>query len=331
MKERNAKKGCKILLAAVSVLILAVLVLFLNGNSREKYIGSPEALSSWMGTIDDAAPLNRIAIPGTHDSGTAGICWLGETQTYSIGEQLKSGARYFDIRVSKDRDRLRIFHSVFNGTDFTDVLSDIKEFILANPTETLILDFQHFKGGSQEDVRELLEKELLSSGAAVINDTDESDLQFIRRLTLGDVRGKCLIFFGDGYSCSQNWIFSRNDDECTLGSLCLDSYYIGSVHKSSPEKLISDGHPVYIARQNERARAGEDGLFVLQCQLTDGALVLGPWARERAQDEMMSAYIAQLGKSESSDILNVIMRDFITPDKCKQIIDLNAEKGFISD
>ena len=161
MKEKKAKKGLKVLIAVISVLILAVLVLFLNGTSREKFDGSPEDLSSWMGKIDDTAPLNKIAIPGSHDSGTAGICWLGETQTYSIGQQLMSGARYFDIRVHKDGDELTIFHSVFDGVEFADVLSDIKEFILEKPTETLILDFQHFKGDSQDAVRELLEEELL--------------------------------------------------------------------------------------------------------------------------------------------------------------------------
>lgn len=330
MKGTKTKTGLKILVAVISVLLLAALVLFLNGNSREKYNGSPEELSSWMGKIDDAAPLNKIAIPGSHDSGTAGICWLGETQTYSIGQQLASGARYFDIRVHKDGDKLTIFHDILDGVNFTDVLSDIKEFILANPTETLILDFQHFKGDSQDAVRELLEEELLSSGLALVNDTDASDLEFIHQLTMGTVRGKCIIFFGDGYDCTENWIFSRNDDECTLGNLCLDSYYIGAIHKSAPEKLIADGHPTYIARQNERAAAGEDGMFVLQCQLTDGKLVFGPWARERAQDKMMSAYIEDLGKSENIDIINVIMRDFITPDKCMQIIDLNVEKGYIS-
>lgn len=331
MKGTKAKIVLKILIAVISVLLLAALVLFLNGNSREKYNGSPEELSSWMGKIDDTAPLNKIAIPGSHDSGTAGICWLGETQTYSIGQQLQSGARYFDIRVHKDGNKLTIFHDVLDGVDFADVLSDIKEFILANPTETLILDFQHFKGDSQDAVRELLEEEILNSGLVLVNGTDASDLQFIRQLTMGDVRGKCIIFFGDGYDCAENWIFSRNDDECTLGNLCLDSYYIGSVHKSAPEKLISDGHPVYIARQNERIADGEDALFVLQCQLTDGKIVFGPWARERAQNEMMSAYIENLGKSENIDIINVVMRDFITPDKCMQIIHLNAEKGYISD
>ena len=89
----KAKKGLKILAAVIAALILAALLLFLNGNAREEYNGSPGELSSWMGKIDDAAPLNRIAIPGSHDSGTAGICWLGETQTYSIGQQLQSGAR----------------------------------------------------------------------------------------------------------------------------------------------------------------------------------------------------------------------------------------------
>lgn len=322
------KKGLKIFLIVIAVLVLAALGLFLNGTSNVAYSGSDPELSSWMGGIDDAAPLNRIAIPGSHDAGTAGICWLGATQTYSVGQQLCSGVRYFDIRVHKDGEDLRIFHSMFDGADFHDVLADIREFIIANPSETLILDFQHFKGDSQESVRKLLEEELLDRGLAVVNGSGLSDLQFIRGLKMGDVRGKCIVFFGDGYDCSPDWIFDRNNDGCTLGNLCLDSYYIGDIHKAAPDKLTAEGHPIYLGRQLERAAAGEDGLFVLQCQLTDGTLVLGPWARERAQEESMSAYIEGLGESEHIDIINIIMRDFITPDKCRQIIDLNTEKSW---
>lgn len=323
------KRAVKIPLIVVLALLLAAFVLFLAGTSRQEYNGSPAELSSWMSGIDDAVQLNRIAIPGSHDAGTAGICWLGETQTYTIGQQLSSGVRYFDIRVHKDGDSLTIYHSFFDGTDFETVLEDIKEFIQENPSEALILDFQHFKGESQEDVRVLLEKELLANGLAVVNNTELSDLQFIRQLKLGDVRGKCIIFFGDGYPCTEDWIFTRNDDECTLGSTCLDSYYIGSIHKSSPEKLIGEGHPVYFSRQRDRVSSEEDGIFVLQCQLTDGSLVLGPWSRERSQDRIMSEYIEGLGESENADIINVVMRDFITPEKCRQIIDLNVSKGII--
>lgn len=328
--KTHMKKGLKILLVVLTILILAALALFLNGTSNVRYNGCDPELSSWMRAIDDAAPLNRIAIPGSHDAGTAGICWLGATQTYSIGQQLESGARYFDIRVHKSGESLTIYHSMFDGVDFHEVLSDIGEFITANPSEALILDFQHFKGDSQESVRKLLEEQLLDKDLIVINDTDLSDLQFIHQLKLGDVRGKCLVFFGDGYDCSPGWIFSRNNDECTLGNLCLDSYYIGAIHKSAPDKLISEGHPVYLGRQRERIAAGEDGLFVLQCQLTDGMLILGPWTRERAQDKSMSAYIEGLGNSASIDILNIVMRDFVTPEKCRQIINLNKEKGYLT-
>ena len=323
------KKGLKIFIIIISVLILAIFVLFLNGTSRVKFNGSNPELSSWMRDIDDAAPLNRIAIPGSHDAGTAGICWLGETQTYSIGQQLSSGVRYFDIRVHKNGESLRIYHSIFDGADFHDVLEDISEFITANPSETLVLDFQHFKGDSQESVRKLLEEQLLDRGLIVANESGFSDLQYIRQLKMGDVRGKCIVFFGDGYDCSPDWIFARNNDGCTLGNLCLDSFYIGSIHKAAPDKLTAEGHPIYLGRQRERVAAGEDGLFVLQCQLTDGSLVLGPWARERAQDKTMSAYIDDLCNSEHIDIINIIMRDFLTPDKCQQIINLNNVKGYI--
>ena len=62
------------------------------------------------------------------------------------------GTRYFDIRVNKVDGEYVIFHSIINGVKFLPILESIKNFVIENPTETLLLDFQHFNGGSQDDV-----------------------------------------------------------------------------------------------------------------------------------------------------------------------------------
>lgn len=59
---------------------------------------------NWMSLLPDDLPVCCVNIPGSHDSGTASIDFVGKTvsadcQSYSIEEQYDMGARYFDLRV----------------------------------------------------------------------------------------------------------------------------------------------------------------------------------------------------------------------------------------
>ena len=79
-------------------------------STRVSYDTSIERIANklrgWMGQ-DMAFIGNKrladIAIPGTHDSGTARVSGLlastAKTQTQSIGQQLQDGIRYLDLRV----------------------------------------------------------------------------------------------------------------------------------------------------------------------------------------------------------------------------------------
>lgn len=325
----TATKVLKAIGIVLAFLLALVLIFFIAGSCTKGAAEADEGLSSWMSRVKDDAPLNKIAIPGSHDAGTAGVCWLGQTQNVGIAKQLSCGARYFDIRVRKTDDRLVIFHDVLNGADFKGVLSDIKGFLTEHPTETLLLDFQHFSGDSQREVYDLLKDELFDEGLIVRNMTSLDDVQFIRQLTLGDVRGKCIVFWGDRSEDFSDWLFLRNDDECTQDGMSLDSYYIGSIHKDSTEALIEEGYPVYFAKLAERQAAEQDAIFVLQAQLTDGKLVFGPWQRERSNDPVISDYIRTLRNNEMLGSINVILRDFLDPVKCSDIIELNAAKGIM--
>ena len=317
--------------AAVLVLVAALLlVLFLCGKSRQRFAGADPALSTWMAGIDDGALLRQIAIPGSHDAGTRGILWAGETQTYTIAQQLQSGARYFDLRVHKKGDKYVIFHSILDGIEFCKVLDAIREFIQSHPSEVILLDFQHFKD-SQAEVKRLLLSELDARGLLMHNTTPLSPVEFIRGLTLGQVRGKCVVFWGDRSEAGSDFLFLRNDNECTYEDMCLDSYYLANSHKMDTRGLIETAYPVYFARLHQQQAAGRDAMFVLQCQLTDGKFVRGPWSRERKHDPLISDYIRRLAQSEELGSINVILRDFITPEKCEDIIALNRDKGIMTE
>ena len=317
------------LLCAVIVLIAAALfVLFLCGKSRQKFEGADPALSTWMSHIDDSVLLRHIAIPGSHDAGTRGILWAGETQTYTIAQQLESGARYFDLRVHKKGDKYVIFHSILDGIEFSLVLDAIRDFIQANPGEVIVLDFQHFKD-SQDEVKRLLLSEFGERDLLVRNTSSLSPVEFIRTLTLGQARGKCLVFWGDRTETDSDFLFLRNDNECTQENMCLDSYYLAKCHKMDTRGLIESAYPVYFARLKKQQRKAQDAMFVLQCQLTDGKFVRGPWSRERKHDPIISEYIRDLPQSAYIADINIVLRDFITPQKCADIIALNKDKGIM--
>lgn len=316
------------ILAAILVAIgLTLAVLSVIGKSREQYEEPAPVLADWMSRVADSAPLNQIAIPGSHDAGTAGVIWAGETQTYTIEQQLLCGARYFDLRVHKKDGTFRIFHALVDGVEFLPILNALKQFLLDHPTETLLLDFQHFKGDSQRDVFRLLRDTLGDMIAE--NVTDLPDPAFIRSLTLGDVRGKCLIFWGDRSENFSPRIFLRNDNECTFDGMSLDSYYIAPLHRAGTQALLGKAHPIYLARMRRLKEEGVNGIFVFQCQLTDGLIVRGPWSRERRHDPIVTDYINGLKNSPDLADLNVIMRDFLKPRKCADIIDLNVAKGWM--
>lgn len=135
----------------------------------------------WMTNMSDqlgAMQVNRIILPGTHDSGTYSITsqsmlspdlapeWaavaakvasiLGipvdtiisnwaRAQGKTVLQQLQAGVRYLDLRVALDTNNntLYVVHGMY-GTTIQDVINQIGAFVTANPQELLILDFQHF-------------------------------------------------------------------------------------------------------------------------------------------------------------------------------------------
>ena len=248
----------------------------------------------------------------------------GRNATSRYKKQLKIGVRYFDVRVKKKKDKLIIFHGPINGQDFLPILADVKNFIINNQTETILLDFQHFDGDSQKDVFNEIKKELYEDNLVVENNTEMSDLEFLDQLKLTDARGKCIVFWGDSTTRYEKWLFLRNDDECTKKGVGLNSYYYEMNHKGSIDDLLGSAHKSYFGNIEEKIeQEGNKGIFILQCQLTDGNKILGPYHRERANGKKISEYIKNLKNSPDYKYLNVIMRDYLTEEKTTDIINLN--------
>ena len=324
------KKILKIIGLTLGGLVTLVLIVYLgiiiNGTCFKTYNNYGIDNSTWMANIKDDVLINEIVMPGSHDAGSYKMVWLGETQQFTIDEQLQMGVRYFDIRVNKKEDKYVIFHSIINGVEFLPILESIKNFIINNPTEVLLLDFQHFEGNSQNDVYNFITEYLYNNNLLVENNTKLSDLEFISNLKLKDARGKCIIFWGDRSMDLSNYIFLRNNDDCSHENMSLNSYYISDYHYKDIAYLVENGYPKYFDNiQNKIARESK-GIFVLQAQLTDGNLIFGPYSKEKTNNKKISEVIKNFKNDEKLTYLNVIMRDFLDIEKCEEIINLNNYK-----
>ena len=330
------KKSVKITLIAVAAVfgaLLATLLLFtaiigiysagLKVSSR-----TTPFTENWMADITDSALVKEIVIPGSHDAGTSTLNWLGKTQEAEIGTQLEMGTRYFDLRVRKKNDKLFIYHGPLTGAEFEPILQSFKNFLVNHPTETVILDFQHFDA-SNDDVAALVKLVLCGEKTdyVVRNTSEAPDVDFIDSLALSACRGKALVFWGSDSdpNLSEPYLFKRNNDGGGRTGACLQSYYESEHNKKSSTKYIAEGLPEYI----EKYKACGKGLFVLQSQLTDGVFIFGPKFRERSHRKNMSDYINALANSEDLKYINIIMRDFVDGEINCEIIKLNLDKNVV--
>ncbi|WP_327374991.1 phosphatidylinositol-specific phospholipase C [Streptomyces sp. NBC_01216] len=94
----------------------------------------------WMAGHGDATPLQRLTIPGTHDSGARhGGPWAA-CQDTTIARQLSSGIRFLDVRCRVTGGSLAIHHGAsYQHLMFGDVLIACRDFLAAYPSETVLM------------------------------------------------------------------------------------------------------------------------------------------------------------------------------------------------
>ena len=313
-------KKRKLTLSIICTVLLTILcfvgVIAIVANSQNDTHKPTAELSSWMSMIKDDALLKSVVIPGAHDAGTTGMMYMAQTQDRTTAEMLACGTRYLDLRVSKTKEgKLKIFHGPIKGQSLDNVLEQIAKFMQENTTETLILDFQHFDNGAEEDTK----AKILSSLPVV--EAQGDFIEFVDNLTLGEARGKCLILWGADSADGVKFL-RRNNDEGTVTESALQSYYEPSLNKKSSKAYVKEALPHYIERYKQEGR----GLFVLQGQLTDGMFVFGPHFREATHNKNMNKYVARLGENPDLDVINIVMRDFVSPHKNCLALRLNLIK-----
>lgn len=270
----------------------------------------PPPLADWMAALPDDTPLKSLAIPGAHNAATAGMPWFAACQDLPVPQLLEAGTRYLNLRVRLDGDgHPAFFHGPATGGRLEDLLRACAAFLAAHPRETLLLDFHHFRDGAEAAadarLRAILGNRLLHAPPA------RSPTRFVDGLTLGQARGKCLIFWG---AADTRGHFARDDDAGRHPDRPLHSLYVAAWHTGPAERFLGRHLPAILARQ-----ANLPGLTVTQAQLTDGWGIRGPRFRDRALAPRLDALLRDWPHPHP----NILQRDFVTPERNRLLLDLN--------
>ena len=148
----------------------------------------------WMGAVPDATALQRLTIPGSHDSGARyGGPWT-ECQNTTIAEQLDSGIRFLDVRCRITGGSFAIHHGAsYQNLMFGDVLGACWDFLAAHPTETVLMRVkQEYSEESDASFRAVFDDYLDNRGWRPLFRIDSA------LPSLGDARGKVVLLADNG-------------------------------------------------------------------------------------------------------------------------------------
>ncbi len=199
MKKKKTGAGRTVLrvLGLLLALILCAAAFFLLVPLTERADETPVPGSAdWMSRLQDDLLLSEITLPGTHDSATryVQLAWFSKCQSLTVGEQLEAGARYLDIRLGADGERLMLMHgftrcktSAFGGALYLDeVLDQCYAFLDEHPSEAVVFAVKQEHG--DESVAEF--QRLLN---AYIQDAPEYWLLSDTVPSLEEARGKLVL------------------------------------------------------------------------------------------------------------------------------------------
>ena len=156
----------------------------------------------WMKYVDGNKYLDKLSIPGTHDSSTCSVdndtepqTSLAKCQQDYIPTQLLEGIRYFDIRLGKDNENgdPGIDHGICyllkkdgGFIHLSDVIGYFKTFLNENPSEALIMLVSR---GNDEATDE----SVTTAFANVMDNNSDLFYTSSHVPTLNEVRGKIVL------------------------------------------------------------------------------------------------------------------------------------------
>jgi Phosphatidylinositol-specific phospholipase C, X domain len=163
-------------------------------------VTAPEEAADWMGKLSEAdatIKVRELVVPGTHDSGSYTIAgWkpfsaVGRTQNLTIPEQLRSGARYIDLRfagASSDATKLSIWHGCLEGGDLETILNQIKDFLGEHAKEFIVLELVPEFGRSLTDDQKGIFLKLVKSVFGDMLYPGRDVQKLLQQATLGELQ-----------------------------------------------------------------------------------------------------------------------------------------------
>jgi hypothetical protein len=172
---------------------------------------------NWMKHVPDSKLYRDMAIPGTHNTMTAGIEKASDSgellqkgaicQFWDLKTQLELGIRYLDIRLNENGG---CFHgSFYCGSSIRDVVDITTQFVTSNPSEMIYMSIslENPNIGKEGDIGKYIES-VRQSGlfdhpkVMVAHESnpygEKSPQGGWRAYTLGEIRGKVWVLDGKG-------------------------------------------------------------------------------------------------------------------------------------
>lgn len=301
---------------------------------------SPPDNSRWMENLLVRRPtvrLNDITIPGSHDAGmyTVRETWKCsnedvQTQDDPFLKQLKSGSRYFDVRVWFYNNDFYTYHGedhvgMFIGGEggkLEDILHDVNTFIESyGPKETIILKFSHTY--SNVDKWKLLSYILDNCKYAY----KTSSIGNFAELPLSTTQGKVLLVFDNGEFSQyidpiRGVLPYRNWNNCEYGFKVFDEYTGTSKYNVMVYGDASDNKVGQLEHLQQYGGYGQSFLFLFSWTLTGSAGLVDIGVLSSLCRPWLPQYLQRMKNGELKKP-NIIYIDFLDPWVGRAIININ--------
>ncbi|MFT4543257.1 MAG: 1-phosphatidylinositol phosphodiesterase [Planctomycetota bacterium] len=184
-----------------------------------------------MNAIPDSTKINRISIPGTHDSGSDRVGTLASAprmaseialcQAWDIREQLDAGIRFLDIRIRPDGDVFTIQHGAVNMLyEFGEVMEWIRAFLAVQESECILMRvMQQGATAKGADCKAVWNKYMVERGYGdLFWQPNPGSKEYIPKL--GEVRGKVVALRNHGncpagYGIRYDWCLTQDTYQIT--------------------------------------------------------------------------------------------------------------------
>ncbi len=283
--------------------------------------------SNWMSYIKDDAKITKIAIPGSHNSGTMGMSKLARCQSGSLYEQYKYGVRYFDIRLKADRKgRVFIAHGLSKGMPAYLAFESLK-MILEESDEFFIFNIKTYMNqkvgpitlsynGNTAETNKLIREYLSPEKYALTGYSDVSNL------TMGDIR-----------KSGKKYIITNKEKEYDFSNDCpVMDPWDPKVFGYKPAKFAKECTKYLLEIET-------DGFLWLQTQQTPNPGTengMTKWPDDL--EKMIAPYFPQIINDIATnpvklERVNIVAGDFMTKShaKANEILALNLLKDAVKD